>query len=66
MVADDVAAFAADVSNTFELEEWMDDCESGLINFPGFCVRFNGIGGGNGIVDDDDGDSFSVSCAKVK
>ncbi len=57
-------AFIVDKGNTFELDEFIDDCESGLTNFAGFCVRFGGIGGGNGIFIGDD--NFSVSFANVK
>lgn len=49
--------------NKLELDEFNDDCESGLINFPCFCVRFGGIGGGNGI---GIAGILSVSFANVK
>jgi hypothetical protein len=47
-----------------ECNELIDVCESGLTNFPGFCVRFAGIGGGKGIFDNDG--CFSVSFDIVK
>jgi hypothetical protein len=56
-------ALLGDEINKFVFVELIDVCESGLINLAGFCVRFGGIGGGIGIVDDV---ILSVSFANVK
>lgn len=57
--------FDAAIADKFDVDdECIDICDSSLLSFDVFCVRFIGIGGGKGIFNDEG--NFSASLERVK